>query len=193
MEDVKSIVSQNIVELRKNSKMTQQKLAERTAYSDKAISRWEKGECLPDIETLNSLSIIFGVPISYFFEKHDKVESNNQNFNKIMVTILSVLVVWALATVLYFYLHSFSNIVFWQVFVWALPISCIVLWYCNKLWGAKNLQVLLRSLFIWSVIISVYCQWINYNLWIIFLLGVPIQAIIIIAYYIQPIRPRNRK
>ena len=51
-ENVKEIIAANLVSLRKGSRLTQQQLAERLNYSDKAVSRWENAETLPDIETL---------------------------------------------------------------------------------------------------------------------------------------------
>jgi tellurite methyltransferase len=52
MENVKEIIAKNLTELRKANKLTQGALAEKLNYSDKAISRWEHAETLPDIETL---------------------------------------------------------------------------------------------------------------------------------------------
>ena len=52
MENIKETIAKNLVELRKSHKLTQSALAEKLNYSDKAISRWEHAETLPDIETL---------------------------------------------------------------------------------------------------------------------------------------------
>ena len=52
MEELKSIIGENLASLRKEKKLTQAELAERFNYTDKAISKWEKGETSPDIETL---------------------------------------------------------------------------------------------------------------------------------------------
>lgn len=61
MENVKEIIARNLTELRKSHKMTQSALAEKLNYSDKAISRWEHAETLPDIETLCRICDIYGV------------------------------------------------------------------------------------------------------------------------------------
>ena len=44
----KSIVAQNIYYLRTQSSMTQFELGEKLNYSDKAISKWERGDGIPD-------------------------------------------------------------------------------------------------------------------------------------------------
>ena len=52
MKDVRQIIAENLIELRKVNKLTQLELAEKLNYSDKAISKWERGESLPDVEIL---------------------------------------------------------------------------------------------------------------------------------------------
>ena len=52
MDDLKVIVGRNLAALRKRRKLTQLELAEQMNYSDKAVSKWEQGATLPDLETL---------------------------------------------------------------------------------------------------------------------------------------------
>jgi transcriptional regulator with XRE-family HTH domain len=59
VEDLKSIVAKNITNLRQSAKLTQIELAERLNYSDKAISKWERGEALPDLENLIAIPDYF--------------------------------------------------------------------------------------------------------------------------------------
>ncbi len=49
MEDIKAITAENISKLRVANDMTQAELAKKLNYSDKAISKWERGESLPDV------------------------------------------------------------------------------------------------------------------------------------------------
>lgn len=65
MEEVKNIVAKNIYELRKKNNMTQLELAEKLNYSDKTVSKWEKGENSPDITVLVEIANIFGVSLDY--------------------------------------------------------------------------------------------------------------------------------
>ena len=55
MEDIKKIISKNIQTLRKDADLTQSELAERLNYSDKAVSKWERGESVPDIVVLKQI------------------------------------------------------------------------------------------------------------------------------------------
>ncbi len=55
--------SENLVTLRKLNDMTQEELAEKVGISRQALSKWESGETLPDLERCRSLAEIFGVTI----------------------------------------------------------------------------------------------------------------------------------
>ena len=65
MKTLKETIGENLVELRKNKKLTQLELAEQLNYSDKSVSKWEKGDALPDIEILYELCQFYGVTLEY--------------------------------------------------------------------------------------------------------------------------------
>lgn len=50
-----------IAALRKANGMTQKELADRLLVSDKAVSRWERDECAPDISLIPVIAELFGV------------------------------------------------------------------------------------------------------------------------------------
>ena len=52
-----------IWELRKEQGMTQKELADRLHITDRAVSKWERGLCAPDISLLESLAETLGVSI----------------------------------------------------------------------------------------------------------------------------------
>ena len=132
MENIKEIIAKNLVELRKSRKFTQQTLAEKLGYSDKAVSRWEHGETLPDIETLCKICDIYGVRFEYLLQEEQPqkgrspyVKKDDTVLTKIMITLIAVCSVWLLATVIYTYTYEASHN--WMLFIWALPLSGIVL------------------------------------------------------------------
>ena len=61
MENLNFMIGKNLQILRKKNSLTQAELAEKLNYSDKAISKWEKGESLPPIEVFYKLSQLYGV------------------------------------------------------------------------------------------------------------------------------------
>lgn len=167
--------------------MTQQDLAEKLNYSDKAISRWEHAETLPDIETLCKLCEIFGVRFEYLLQKEQAPMNKNpyvirQDFgNKMAITLIAVLAVWIVAAVAYVYLDWFADRNVWQIFIWALPVSCLVCQFCNRLWGKRIWGYVISSATSWTTILGIYTLLISYNPWMLFIIGIPIQLIIIIS------------
>lgn len=54
-----------IAELRKQKQISQEQLADVLNTTRQAISKWERGECYPDIERLKELAVFFNVSIDY--------------------------------------------------------------------------------------------------------------------------------
>ncbi len=73
MDDWKHIVAANLVRLRKANQLTQLQLAEQLHYSDKAVSKWERGESLPDLAVMKQLADFYGIRIDDFLTDPDAV------------------------------------------------------------------------------------------------------------------------
>ena len=71
MENLKLIIAKNITELRRAASMTQLDLAQKLNYSDKAVSKWERAESVPDISVLKSVAELFGVKVDNLITDHD--------------------------------------------------------------------------------------------------------------------------
>jgi uncharacterized protein YjbI with pentapeptide repeats len=65
------MIGNRIAEARKKAAISQAQLAERLCISSQAVGKWERGESLPDIITLNRLAEILGVDLNYFSEVHE--------------------------------------------------------------------------------------------------------------------------
>ena len=68
MQELKFIIAKNIQALRQEKGMTQVELAEKLNYSDKSVSKWERGESLPDITVLKGIADLFEVSLDYLTE-----------------------------------------------------------------------------------------------------------------------------
>jgi len=193
MENIKEIIAKNLVELRKSRKYTQQNLADKLGYSDKAVSRWEHGESLPDIETLCKICDIYGVKFEYLLQEEQPLRRNpyvkkdDSVLAKIMITLIAVCSVWLLATVIYTYTYEASHN--WMLFIWALPVTGAVLAVCNRMWGKKFFGAFISSFIVWTFILSVFLQFLEKKMFMFFIIGVPIQLIIIFAAILQ----RNKR
>ena len=187
MEDLKSVIAKNIVALRQGAKLTQSELAERLNYSDKAISKWERAESLPDITVLKAIADLFGVPLDYLVREENDVpaaasEQVSGKHNHRVITTLSVLIVWFVATLAFVLMDMIAPSLKMRyiVFVYALPLSMIVWLVMNSVWFNVRKNYLIISLMMWtgllSVILTLHCF--NIGSWQLLLLGIPGQIAI---------------
>ena len=134
-KDVKPIIAENLVMLRKKKGITQAELASRLDYSDKAVSRWEHGDTLPDINVLCELCDFYGVTLDFLVSKGDgqlkqKIQSKKMMINNIVVCLLAVVIVWLVATSLFIYgntILSFLKYNLWMFYVVGAPAQIIVI------------------------------------------------------------------
>lgn len=185
--ELRQIIGSNIANLRKREKLTQLELATKLNYSDKAVSKWEHGDALPSVEDLISICNFFNISLDQLTDENLEIENNKRakdaivdKTNKTVITSLSVLLVWLVSTCLFVGLAIILGIYYWQFFLFALPISAIVLLVFNSIWGKKSNNFPIISVLIWSLLASIYCSLEDYRLWMFFLLGIPAQIIVII-------------
>lgn len=186
MKPINERVSVNLITLRKNAKLTQLEFAEKINYSDKAISKWEKGESLPSVEVLEKICDFFNITLNditnedLVLKQSFPLKRNKLTTSKFIITLLCISSVWLMATIAFTYSQLLFQKTSWIVFVWAVPISCIVGLIFNYLWGRKRNVFVLASLLVWTLLASIYLNFLSYNPWAIFLLGVPLQISILL-------------
>ena len=200
-ESLRSVIAMNLSELRKGRGLTQQDLAEKLNYTDKAISKWERAESVPDILVLKQIADMFGVTVDYLLcETHDEILTPNEEEEKKahaeavkrqqsirargFVTGMSVLLVWMAALVLFIVFDTVSANPLFQWFVFACAIcASLILWLVmNSIWFNRRRNYLIISLLMWSFLILLFMTvWFLADrlLWLMFILGIPGQAIII--------------
>ena len=187
--DLSAVTAKNIASLRTARKMTQLELGEALSYSDKAISKWERGESIPDAYVLCSLSRIFGVSVDWILTPHNEDEAppppkDNELRRHVAITLLSFFGLYAAVTVAFVVLATLG-IYLWQMFVYALPASLIVLLVFNSLWGRRRRNFLLVGLFLAALLLSVYIALLPKNLWMIFLLAAPGELLIWLSHFLR--------
>ena len=69
-------IGKYIASKRKSLGMTQKQLAEKLGMSDKSVSKWERGVCLPDISVYKELCSILGISLNEFLAGEDISEEN---------------------------------------------------------------------------------------------------------------------
>ena len=188
MNDLRMIIARNVQDLRCNAKMTQMQLADILNYSDKAISKWERGEAIPDVTVLKQIADYFGVTVDYLLTENPegalpKSESvaRQRARNRLVITILAIACVWFVSTAIFSVLViSECKVPAWMTYVYAVPVSAVVAVVFNSIWGKKKLNFLFISLLVWSVLASVFLTIGEAAYWPIFLIGIPGQTIILL-------------
>ncbi len=194
MKDVREIIAKNIAELRCDNGLTQARLAEALNYSDKAVSKWERAESMPDITVLKMLADYFGVTVDYMIsEVHSADQIKNKNAsvarrrNRLLISLLAGSLVWFIATFVFAVLIitvKTPSIPPWIVYIYAIPITAVVLLVFNSIWGRRRLNFLIITVMIWTSLLSVFLTFLTvepyHNLWPVFIIGVPAQFILIL-------------
>ena len=199
MEELRKVIGENLAELRKEKKLTQIELAEHFNYSDKTISKWEKGDILPDIETLYRLCEFYGVTLDYLTHEGDKTEKNEfikEDFdrkkrNSIISSAMMVVIVWMIFTIIYVFVLLRNGESLWTLFIWGVPATALVSAISNKLYFHKRIvYFIFYSLFVWGLITAFYLQFLSVNAWPLFLVGIPAEIILILWANIIPMKKK---
>ena len=193
MEEIKHTVARNIAELRQNAGMTQIELAEKLNYSDKAVSKWERGESLPDVTVLCAVAALFGVSLDYLVtrdhaalpqEPSSAPTDRRVKRNHAMITGMSMLLVWFVATLTFVVVDvSVPEPLpgLWLAFIYAVPVSSIVWLVFNTIWFDRRRNFFIISLLMWTLLAAMHLTFVacGANPWQLYMLGIPGQIIIV--------------
>ena len=89
-------VSKNIAAYRKAHSDTQLTLAEKLNYSDKSVSKWERGESLPDIFILTQIADLYGITVSNLIGEIEPPKQSKPAYH-MFILLLSVTLVFVIA------------------------------------------------------------------------------------------------
>lgn len=159
MSDLKDVISKNIAALRTKARLTQVQLAEMLNYSDKAVSKWERGEAIPDVRVLMQIAEIFGVTLDDIVREESVapqvVPQKKINGKRAFITVLSCVLVWFVATgvfTLFYFIPATAKYAYLTFAVAPLP-TAIVLTVFSAKWGNRITNAVATSLILWSCVI----------------------------------------
>ncbi|MBQ9732856.1 MAG: helix-turn-helix transcriptional regulator [Clostridia bacterium] len=195
MEDIKNILAKNISSLRQMHNMTQAELGERLNYSDKAVSKWERGESVPDISVLVEIAELFGVTLDSLVKggnmkvavnenKSEEVKYNRRAIAYISESVSFLVAIFAfIITTLIIGKTTFQ----WLYFVYALPVMFIVKLVFNSVWFNPRRNYLIISALMWSILAAVHITFLYFGIDValVYLIGVAGQAVIVLWSFIK--------
>lgn len=164
MNDLKETIAKNLSELRMRAKLTQVQLAEMLNYSDKAVSKWERGEAIPDLRVLIRLSRIYGITLDELVGTETPAvqpkPKAHQRGMRAFITAMSAVLVWFVASWLFmlFYFITPTAEYAWLVFIVAPLPTAIVLMVFSAIWGNRITNAIASSMIVWScaLIINIF-------------------------------------
>ena len=200
MEELNKIIGSNLTFLRKKAGLTQLEFGEKFSYSDKTVSKWEQGDVVPSVEVLKGIADYYGVSVDYILSEHNSeedfkaiVKKTPNAANKITLIALVVTIIFAICVTIYVAsiynlgtadLHSNR---WWAVFLWAIPISFLVIAYMTKrIFHSRKWMLIYISCFVWTVLSAAFFSFLFDGVyWYLFFIGIPVQAAIILLMYLK--------
>lgn len=200
-EKLKKQIGKNIASYRKRMGLTQAGLAEKLNYSDKAVSKWERGESAPDVLTLWQLAELFDVTVNELLADPNALPKNAGTAQRVMekavektlkrkadkriILGLSSILVWFVALLAFVLVSSFGIPKSWLAFLYAIPADAIVMLSLRSAWRDFRWNQLLISVIMWGAVLSLYMTLlvlVSVNMWKLFLLGIPGQIAIFLWF-----------
>lgn len=197
MEELKIIIAKNIVKFRTALGLTQIDLAEALNYSDKSVSKWERGQGIPDVVVLKRMAEIFGTTVDDLLTEHEDSkqivlpDKKSIAISKRIISLMAVGLVWLVATLVFVTLNLIGVKGIWRVFIYAVPVTFIVLTVFSAMWGKKWSLAVFVSLLVWSVLLSIYITFIGTKAWLFFFIGIPLQVLVILGTILMVIKERR--
>ena len=174
-EKLKQYIGANIALYRKRAGLTQASLAEKLNYTDKAVSKWERGESIPDVLTLANLARELGITVNDLLADPNALSEHTgavqqamgrvvektlkRKADKRIIWHLSSLLVWFVALLLYVVLASLDVENSWLAFLYAVPADAIVLLSLRSAWHDFRWNRALISAIMWGALVSLYVGW----------------------------------
>ena len=212
-EKLRKQIGGNIAAYRKNAGLTQAGLAEKLNYSDKAVSKWERGESIPDVLTLMALADQFSITVNDLIADPNALPADSDSrlekamtqvsekalkrkANKNVILALSTTLVWFVALLVFVVMSSFDflNPYSWLIFLYAVPANAIVMLSLRSAWRDFRWNKLYITTIVWGFIVAIHVSVLvvcRYNFWKLYLLGIPGQ--IAIFLWFRLFRPAKEK
>ena len=200
-EKLKYQIGANIASYRKARGLTQASLAEKLNYSDKAVSKWERGESVPDVMTLVALARQFGITVDELVQDPNALPEETgpvqqamgqvvektlkRKADKRIILGLSSLLVWSVALFIYVVLASLDIPKSCLAFIYAVPADAIVMLSLRSAWRDFRWNRFLISVIVWGSLLSIYMTLLvvfSLNVWRMLLLGIPGQMAVLLWF-----------
>ena len=194
-EQLRANIAKNITELRKASNITQAELAAELNYSDKSVSKWERGDGVPDVIVMQKIADLFGVTLNDLVSdaKPRLPKKKPYTTNRIIIPLLSAGLVFLVASIAFF-VFRLVNVWddAWLLFAYAVPVALIVILVFSELWWNLTTRFLSLSGLVWSFMICLRLTFAVDDLNFIFITAAILQVLAIL-WFVMRYRAKKRR
>ena len=177
---LRKTVAKNIAAYRKAHHDSQLDLATKLNYSDKSVSKWERGESLPDVYILSQIADLYGVSVSALIGEIQPPKESKPHYH-MFILLLSLALTMAVATLLFsMFMICKVDYPAWMFFVYALPVCSIICIVFTSLWWGILWQGVSVSALIWTLGLSLYLSFELENVSLIFLVCAALQVLTVL-------------
>ena len=189
---LRKTVAKNIAQYRKAHHDTQLDLATKLNYSDKSVSKWERGESLPDGYILSQIAELYGVSVSALIGEIQPPKESKPHYH-MFILLLSLALTMAVATLLFsMFMICKVDYPAWMFFVYALPVCSIICIVFTSLWWGILWQGVSVSALIWTLGLSLYLSFELENVSLIFLVCAALQVLTLLWEGFRKFLQRSR-
>lgn len=156
---LRKTVGKNISLYRKAHKDTQAVLGQKLNYSDKAVSKWERGESLPDVYVLSLIAELYGVTVGNLIgESKPQLPSNP--YMHLFVFLFSAALTFLIGTIL-IVAFEIADVAFnsWLFLLYAAAVTALLGVVFSSLWWSLRWQMGAWTALVWlgglSVLLTV--------------------------------------
>ena len=189
---LRKTVAKNIAQYRKAHHDSQLDLATKLNYSDKSVSKWERGESLPDVYILSQIAELYGVSVSALIGEIQPPKESKPHYH-MFILLLSLALTMAVATLLFsMFMICKVDYPAWMFFVYALPVCSIICIVFTSLWWGILWQGVSVSALIWTLGLSLYLSFELENVSLIFLVCAALQVLTLLWEGFRKFLQRSR-
>ena len=192
-EILKQRIAKNIAFYREHAGDTQLELAEKLNYSDKSVSKWERGEVIPGIYVPTCIAKIYGVTVNDLLAEEPPKPKRVSRYNNAIITLLSFGLVWLIATFVFIILRlvipSWDDA--WWVFLFAIPVNAIVAIVFTCMWWPRYLRFISVSSLIWSSVVCLVCTIPVANMSLFYIFAGVLQGLVVLWFMLRKSKKKN--
>lgn len=135
--EIKTNFARNVRDLRNDRKLSQIQLGEMLSYSSKTVSKWEKGDFLPDIYVLKMIADFFEISVDDLISDRNVVFRSHRKRNRLLISLSSALLAFFVGAIVFYILTLVGVQKAWISFIVAIPTSAVVMIVFSSLWFKK--------------------------------------------------------